>query len=55
MQQSMSTIVTKFLEAAATSIAAHLAAWIAIISITAAWQFLGHVTGGVVLHLVFKL
>jgi hypothetical protein len=50
MQRNIFTFLATFLEGAATSIAAYLGAWIVVTSVTAAWQFLGHVAGGVILH-----
>ena len=50
MQPKMVKFLAKFVEGAATSIGAYLAAWTAIVSITALSQFLGHVVGDLVIH-----
>jgi hypothetical protein len=52
MQRCKWKIPIMFVEGIAMSIAAQVAAWVAMLSIPAAWKFIGHVAGVVWLHLL---
>ncbi|MGA3310197.1 MAG: hypothetical protein ABSD08_16550 [Xanthobacteraceae bacterium] len=41
----------KFFEGVATSVSAHVAAWMAVASITFVWQFTGHVVADAGFHI----